>query len=66
MLRWLIRRMAEAFELNALLELLTDGVRFVADGGGKAAAARHVIEGADRTAHLIIAAATAGASRGPC
>ena len=35
-------------------------MRYVADGGGKVAAARHVIEGAERTAHIVIAATKAG------
>ena len=60
-------RLVEAFvdaarsgDVSALRELLTDDVRYVADGGGKAAAARHVVEGVDRTAHIVIAATKAG------
>ena len=55
---------ARSGDLNALRELLTDDVRYVADGGGKAAAARHVVEGADRTAHVVIAATKAGSAEG--
>jgi RNA polymerase sigma-70 factor (ECF subfamily) len=50
--------------VNALRALLTDDVRFVADSGGKAAAARHAIEGSDRTAHIVIAATKAGLNQG--
>ncbi len=55
---------ARSGDVDALRELLTDDVRYVADGGGKAAAARHVIEGPDRTAHIVIAAAKAGRVEG--
>ncbi len=55
---------ARSGDVNALRELLTDDVRYVADGGGKAAAARHVIEGADRTAHVVIAATKGGIVEG--
>ena len=55
---------ARSGDLNALRELLTDDVRYIRDGGGKAAAARHVVEGADRTAHVVIAATKAGSAEG--
>ena len=55
---------ARSGDLNALREMLTDDVRYVADGGGKAAAARHVVEGADRAAHIVIAATKAGSAEG--
>jgi RNA polymerase sigma-70 factor (ECF subfamily) len=55
---------ARSGDLKALREMLTDDVRYVADGGGKAAAARHVVEGADRAAHVVIAATKAGSAEG--
>jgi RNA polymerase sigma-70 factor (ECF subfamily) len=55
---------AQSGDVNALRALLTDDVRFVADSGGKAAAARHAIEGSDRTAHIVIAATKAGLNQG--
>jgi RNA polymerase sigma-70 factor (ECF subfamily) len=55
---------AQSGDVNALREMLTDDVRFVADGGGKAHAARHVIEGPDRTAHIVVAATKAGGAEG--
>ena len=55
---------ARSGDVNALRELLTDDVRYVADGGGKAAAARHEIEGADQTARVVIAATKAGIVEG--
>src|SRR4029450_1629986 len=47
-------------DLNALTHLLASDVRVVTDGGGKAAAASNVLEGADRTAQFIVDAARKG------
>jgi RNA polymerase sigma-70 factor (ECF subfamily) len=44
--------------LEAVKQLLTSDVRLVADGGAKVRTAREVVEGADRVAHGIVAAAT--------
>ncbi len=55
---------AQSGDVDALRELLTGDVRYVADGGGKATAARHVIEGAERTARVVIAATKAGSVHG--
>jgi RNA polymerase sigma-70 factor (ECF subfamily) len=41
-------------DLNALMQLLSSDVRVVTDGGSKVAAARNVLEGADRTARFLI------------
>jgi RNA polymerase sigma-70 factor (ECF subfamily) len=46
--------------LDALTQLLASDVRVVADGGGKVAAARNVIEGADRTARFLVEVARKG------
>ena len=41
-------------DLNALTQLLASDVRVVTDGGGKAAAALNVLDGADRTARFLV------------
>jgi RNA polymerase sigma-70 factor (ECF subfamily) len=41
-------------DLNALTRLLASDVRVVTDGGGKAAAALNVLEGADRVAAFLV------------
>jgi RNA polymerase sigma-70 factor, ECF subfamily len=51
-------------DLEALRRLLAHDVRVMADGGGKAAAARNVIEGADRAASFPIGAARKGVQDG--
>ena len=47
-------------DLDALMKLLASDVRIVTDGGGKAAAALNVIEGADRSARFLVGAARKG------
>jgi RNA polymerase sigma-70 factor, ECF subfamily len=56
---------AQSGDLAALRALLTDDARYVLDSDGRAAAvARNVIEGAARTAQIVIAAAKAGTAAG--
>jgi RNA polymerase sigma-70 factor (ECF subfamily) len=56
---------ARSGDLAALRALLTDDARYVLDSDGRAAAAgRQVIEGADRTAKIMLAAAKAGMAAG--
>ena len=56
---------ARSGDIAALRELLTDDARYVLDSDGRAAAAaRQVIEGAERTAQIVVAAAKAGMARG--
>ncbi|MGC4087415.1 MAG: RNA polymerase sigma factor SigJ [Polyangiaceae bacterium] len=55
--RGLVQRFLSALERGdpqSLLELLSPEVRLVSDGGGKVAAARNVIEGADRVARFFL------------
>jgi RNA polymerase sigma-70 factor (ECF subfamily) len=47
-------------DLDALRRLLAGDVRLVTDGGGKAAAALNVLDGADRAARFLIGAARKG------
>jgi RNA polymerase sigma-70 factor (ECF subfamily) len=47
-------------DLDALMKVLATDVRIVTDGGGKAAAALNVIEGADRSARFLVGAARKG------
>jgi RNA polymerase sigma-70 factor (ECF subfamily) len=47
-------------DLNALTNLLASDVHVVTDGGGKAAAALNVLDGADRAARFLIGAARKG------
>ena len=47
-------------DLNALTQLLASDVRVVTDGGGKAAAALNVLDGADRTARFLVGATSKG------
>jgi RNA polymerase sigma-70 factor, ECF subfamily len=47
-------------DLDALTQLLASDVRVVTDGGGKAAAALNVIDGADHAARFLIGAARKG------
>ena len=47
-------------DLNALMQLLASDVRLVTDGGGKAAAALNVLDGADRTARFLVGATRKG------
>src|SRR5262249_40806889 len=47
-------------DLHALTRLLASDVRVVADGGGKAAAALHALEGADRVAAFLVGVARKG------
>ena len=56
---------ARSGDVAALRALLTDDARYVLDSDGRAAAAaRNVIEGAERTAQIVIAAARAGTAAG--
>lgn len=56
---------ARSGDVAALRALLTDDARYVVDSDGRAAAvARKVIEGAERTAQIVIAAAKAGIAAG--
>jgi RNA polymerase sigma-70 factor, ECF subfamily len=55
---------ARSGDLDALMSMLAEDARLVADGGGKVQAAVNVIEGADRTARFIIGAAAKGLSEG--
>lgn len=56
---------ARSGDVAALRALLTDDARYVLDSDGRAAAAaRNVIEGAERTAQIVIAAAKAGTAAG--
>lgn len=47
-------------DLNGLMQLLASDARIVTDGGGKAAAALNVIDGADRVARFAIGATLKG------
>jgi RNA polymerase sigma-70 factor (ECF subfamily) len=47
-------------DLGALTQMLASDVRVVTDGGGKAAAALNVIEGADHAARFLVGAARKG------
>jgi RNA polymerase sigma-70 factor (ECF subfamily) len=47
-------------DLNALTQLLASDVRVVTDGGGKAAAALNVLDGAERAARFLVGAARKG------
>jgi RNA polymerase sigma-70 factor (ECF subfamily) len=47
-------------DLQALMQLLASDVRIVTDGGGKAAAALNVLEGADRAARFLVGVARKG------
>ena len=47
-------------DLHALTQLLASDVRVVTDGGGKAAAALNVLEGADRAARFLVGATRKG------
>src|SRR5262245_26070246 len=51
---------ARSGDLNALTQLLASDVRFVTDGGGKAAAALNVLDGADRVTAFLVGAARRG------
>ncbi|HEX7363338.1 MAG TPA: sigma-70 family RNA polymerase sigma factor [Bryobacteraceae bacterium] len=51
---------ARAGDLHALTQLLASDVRVVTDGGGKAAAALNVLDGADRAARFLVGAARKG------
>lgn len=56
---------ARSGDVAALRALLTDDARYVVDSDGRAAAvARNVIEGAERTAQIVVAAAKAGMAAG--
>jgi RNA polymerase sigma-70 factor (ECF subfamily) len=50
----------ESGDLNALKQLLASDVRVVTDGGGRAAAALNVLDGADRAARFLIGATRKG------
>ena len=47
-------------DLDALTQLLASDVRVVTDGGGKAAAALNVLDGADRAARFLVGATRKG------
>jgi RNA polymerase sigma-70 factor (ECF subfamily) len=47
-------------DLQALTQLLASDVRVVTDGGGKAAAALNVLDGADRAAWFLVGVARKG------
>src|SRR5499433_3307834 len=47
-------------DLNALTQLLASDVRVMTDGGGKAAAALEVLDGADRAAQFLVSVARKG------
>jgi RNA polymerase sigma-70 factor (ECF subfamily) len=49
-----------AGDLDALMQMLTNDVRVMTDGGGKAAAALNVLEGADHAARFLIGATRKG------
>jgi RNA polymerase sigma-70 factor, ECF subfamily len=51
-------------DLDALMSMLAEDARLVADGGGKVQAALNVIDGADRIARLIIGVRTKGLLEG--
>ncbi len=51
---------ARSGDIEALTQMLTSDVRVVTDGGGKAAAALNVLEGADRAARFLIGVARKG------
>jgi len=47
-------------DFNALMQLLASDVRLVTDGGGKVAASRDVLDGADRAARFLVDVARKG------
>ena len=47
-------------DLNALMQLLAKDVRVITDGGGKAAAALNILDGADRAARFLVGATRKG------
>ncbi len=47
-------------DLHGLMQLLATDVRIVTDGGGKAAAAMNVLDGADRAARFLVGATRKG------
>src|SRR5690242_6323971 len=47
-------------DLDKLTQLLAGDVRVVTDGGGKAAAALNVLDGADRSARFLVGATRKG------
>jgi RNA polymerase sigma-70 factor (ECF subfamily) len=47
-------------DLDGLMQLLASDVRVVTDGGGKAAAALNVLDGADRASRFLVGAARKG------
>ena len=51
---------ARSGDLDALMSMLAEDARLVADGGGKVQAALNVIEGSDRVARFIIGVTTKG------
>ena len=51
---------ARSGDLNGLTQILASDVRVVTDGGGKAAAALNVLEGADRAARFLVGATRKG------
>jgi RNA polymerase sigma-70 factor, ECF subfamily len=53
---------ARSGDLDALMSMLAEDARLVADGGGKVQAALNVINGADRIARFIIGVRTRGLS----
>ena len=63
--RDLARRFGEAArtgDYNALMSLLAEDVSCATDGGGKVAAARNVIRGADRVARFVVGVMSKGAA----
>ena len=55
---------ARSGDLDALMSMLAEDARLVADGGGKVQAALNVIDGANRIARFIIGVRTKGLSEG--
>ena len=55
---------ARSGDLDALMSMLAEDARLVADGGGKVQAALNVIDGANRVARFIIGVTTKGLSEG--
>ena len=55
---------ARSGDLDALMSMLAEDARLVADGGGKVQAALNVIDGANRIARFIIGVRTKGFSEG--
>jgi RNA polymerase sigma-70 factor, ECF subfamily len=51
---------ARSGHLDALMSMLAEDARLVADGGGKVQAALNVIDGADRVARFIVGVSTKG------